>query len=142
NLIAGNQALAIAQCVRSFIFHHGARICPTNSSLQERNTDVAVRTIPAIRISLARMIRGAMSSRGSSGVRAFRCRWASSPSVSRSSSACSWAPPQAITDGTVIFGGQPTQEGFAEAAKRGVKVVINLRQPEEMANLGFDEKTA
>jgi uncharacterized protein (TIGR01244 family) len=40
----------------------------------------------------------------------------------------------------VIFSGQPTAEQLAEYGKTGVKVVVNLRTPEEMAKLGLDEK--
>ncbi len=40
----------------------------------------------------------------------------------------------------VIFSAQPTAEQLAGYAKEGVKVVVNLRTPEEMQKLGLDEK--
>jgi len=40
----------------------------------------------------------------------------------------------------VIFSGQPTAEQLAGYSKEGVKVVVNLRTPEEMKTLGLDEK--
>jgi uncharacterized protein (TIGR01244 family) len=40
----------------------------------------------------------------------------------------------------VVFSGQPTAEQLAGYAKEGVKVVVNLRTPDEMAKLGLDEK--
>jgi uncharacterized protein (TIGR01244 family) len=40
----------------------------------------------------------------------------------------------------VIFAGQPTAEALAGYAAAGVKVVVNLRTPEEMQKLGLDER--
>jgi uncharacterized protein (TIGR01244 family) len=40
----------------------------------------------------------------------------------------------------VIFSGQPTAEQLAAYGKDGVKVVVNLRTPEEMQKLGLDER--
>lgn len=40
----------------------------------------------------------------------------------------------------VIFAGQPTAEALAGYAASGVKVVVNLRTPEEMQKLGLDER--
>ena len=40
----------------------------------------------------------------------------------------------------VIFSGQPTADQLAGYATEGVKVVVNLRTPEEMQKLGLDEK--
>lgn len=40
----------------------------------------------------------------------------------------------------VIFSGQPTAEQLAGYSKQNVKVVVNLRTPEEMQKLGLDEK--
>jgi len=42
----------------------------------------------------------------------------------------------------VYFAAQPEESDFKLYADRGVKTVINLRTPEEMASLGFDEKAA
>jgi len=42
-------------------------------------------------------------------------------------------------EGDVLFAGQPDEEGFARAASEGVRVVVNLRRAEEVAELGFDE---
>jgi len=42
----------------------------------------------------------------------------------------------------VFISGQPTQATIDAVAQKGVKVVINLRRPEETAKLAFDEKTA
>jgi len=39
----------------------------------------------------------------------------------------------------VFLAGQPTEKGLREARDRGVKVVVNLRTPEELKNIGFDE---
>lgn len=41
----------------------------------------------------------------------------------------------------IYFGAQPTKEALEGLAKKGVKVVINLRRPEELSSLGFDEKS-
>jgi len=47
------------------------------------------------------------------------------------------------SDHKIYFGGQPTKDALDSlTAKDGVKVVINLRQPGEVANLSFDEKAA
>ncbi len=40
------------------------------------------------------------------------------------------------------FAGQPDPAALAEAKARGVEVVINLRDPAELAELGFDEAAA
>jgi uncharacterized protein (TIGR01244 family) len=43
--------------------------------------------------------------------------------------------------GTDLFiGGQPTERAIREMKANGVTVVVNLRMPEEMARVGFDEK--
>jgi protein tyrosine phosphatase (PTP) superfamily phosphohydrolase (DUF442 family) len=43
--------------------------------------------------------------------------------------------------GTDLFiGGQPTERALREMKAAGVTVVVNLRMPEEMARVGFDEK--
>jgi uncharacterized protein (TIGR01244 family) len=42
----------------------------------------------------------------------------------------------------VYFAGQPEAADFAEYAKLGVKVVINLRTPAEMEKVNFDEAEA
>ncbi len=42
----------------------------------------------------------------------------------------------------IYFGAQPAESDFAIYAKLGVKTVINLRAPSEMASLGFDEQKA
>jgi len=47
---------------------------------------------------------------------------------------------ESAADG-VVFAGQPTKETLEAAAKKGIKVVINLRRPEEMTKLTLDEKT-
>lgn len=39
----------------------------------------------------------------------------------------------------VFIGGQPTERALREMKARGVTTVINLRSPEEMARVGFDE---
>lgn len=44
------------------------------------------------------------------------------------------------SDGNVYFGGQPSAESIEVLKQLGVKVVINLRRPEETTALGFDEK--
>ncbi len=44
--------------------------------------------------------------------------------------------------GYVYFSGQPAEGDLRLFADRGVKTVINLRTPEEMETLGFDEKAA
>lgn len=41
--------------------------------------------------------------------------------------------------GKMIFAGQPDESAVKEAAGRGMKVVVNLRAPEEMAQVKFDE---
>jgi cytochrome c peroxidase len=40
----------------------------------------------------------------------------------------------------IFFGGQPPKEDLARYASKGVKMVINLRTPDEMAKSGIDEK--
>lgn len=44
--------------------------------------------------------------------------------------------------GYVYFSGQPAEGDLRLFADRGVRTVINLRTPEEMDKLGFDEKAA
>lgn len=44
--------------------------------------------------------------------------------------------------GKLIFAGQPDEAALKEAAARGTKVVINLRMPEEMAQVKVDEAKA
>jgi len=39
----------------------------------------------------------------------------------------------------IFIGGQPTERALREMKARGVTTVINLRTPEEMARIGFDE---
>lgn len=43
-----------------------------------------------------------------------------------------------VGDGLFI-GGQPTEKALRELRAKGVTTVINLRMPEEMAQVGFDE---
>jgi len=46
------------------------------------------------------------------------------------------------SDGDIYFGGQPTPASVEALKQEGVKVVINLRRPEEMDKLDYDEKKA
>jgi uncharacterized protein (TIGR01244 family) len=39
----------------------------------------------------------------------------------------------------VFIGGQPTEKALRDLRARGVTTVVNLRMPEEMAKIGFDE---
>src|SRR6266550_2717976 len=39
----------------------------------------------------------------------------------------------------MFVGGQPTEKALRELRARGVTTVVNLRMPEEMAQIGFDE---
>jgi len=39
----------------------------------------------------------------------------------------------------MFIGGQPTEKGLRELQTKGVTTVVNLRTPEEMARVGFDE---
>ena len=39
----------------------------------------------------------------------------------------------------VFIGGQPTEKALRELKARGVTTVVNLRMPQEMARVGFDE---
>ncbi|MGQ0714646.1 MAG: beta-lactamase hydrolase domain-containing protein [Gemmatimonadaceae bacterium] len=39
----------------------------------------------------------------------------------------------------LIMGGQPTERALREMKKQGVTTVINLRMPQEMERIGFDE---
>ena len=39
----------------------------------------------------------------------------------------------------MFIGGQPTEKALRELQARGVTTVVNLRMPEEMAQIGFDE---
>ena len=39
----------------------------------------------------------------------------------------------------MFIGGQPTERALRELRARGVTTVVNLRMPEEMARVGFDE---
>jgi len=39
----------------------------------------------------------------------------------------------------IFIGGQPTERALREMKARGVTTVVNLRSPEEMARIGFDE---
>jgi uncharacterized protein (TIGR01244 family) len=39
----------------------------------------------------------------------------------------------------VFIAGQPTEQALREMKARGVTTVVNLRSPEEMARIGFDE---
>lgn len=41
--------------------------------------------------------------------------------------------------GDVFIGGQPTEAGLREMREQGVTTVVNLRTPEEMKRIGFDE---
>jgi uncharacterized protein (TIGR01244 family) len=47
--------------------------------------------------------------------------------------------PHASTTGAVTFAAQPTLAGLDAAAAHGVVLVVNLRTPEEMDRLEFDE---
>jgi uncharacterized protein (TIGR01244 family) len=45
-----------------------------------------------------------------------------------------------VTVGDDMFiAGQPTEKGLRELRTKGVSTVVNLRMPEEMARVGFDE---
>ncbi len=45
-------------------------------------------------------------------------------------------------DGNVYFAGQPTATALRKAPARGIKVVVNLRTPQEMTrDVEFDERT-
>lgn len=39
----------------------------------------------------------------------------------------------------VFVGGQPTEKALRDLRARGVTLIVNLRMPEEMARVGFDE---
>jgi len=39
----------------------------------------------------------------------------------------------------MFIGGQPTERGLRELRAKGVTTVVNLRMPEEMSRVGFDE---
>lgn len=39
----------------------------------------------------------------------------------------------------MFIGGQPTERALRELRARGVTTIVNLRMPEEMAQIGFDE---
>src|SRR5687768_15666508 len=39
----------------------------------------------------------------------------------------------------VFIAGQPTEKALRELRARGVTTIVNLRMPEEMAQIGFDE---
>jgi uncharacterized protein (TIGR01244 family) len=39
----------------------------------------------------------------------------------------------------MFIGGQPTERGLRELRAKGVTTIVNLRMPEEMARVGFDE---
>src|SRR5262245_65990893 len=39
----------------------------------------------------------------------------------------------------MFIGGQPTEKALRELKAKGVTTVVNLRMPEEMARVGFDE---
>src|SRR5258705_9842725 len=39
----------------------------------------------------------------------------------------------------MFIGGQPTEKALRELRVRGVTTLVNLRMPEEMARVGFDE---
>jgi protein tyrosine phosphatase (PTP) superfamily phosphohydrolase (DUF442 family) len=39
----------------------------------------------------------------------------------------------------MFIGGQPTEKALRELTAKGVTTVVNLRMPEEMARVGFDE---
>src|SRR5262245_33532829 len=39
----------------------------------------------------------------------------------------------------MFIGGQPTERALRELSAKGVTTVVNLRMPEEMARVGFDE---
>lgn len=41
----------------------------------------------------------------------------------------------------LFIAGQPTERGLREMQRLGVKTVINLRSPEEMSRIGFDERS-
>ncbi len=52
------------------------------------------------------------------------------------------APNSSSVASKVYFAGQPEAADFAEYAKLGVKVVINLRMPAEMEKVNFNEAEA
>src|SRR5216110_2365704 len=39
----------------------------------------------------------------------------------------------------MFIGGQPTEKALRDLRTRGVKTIVNLRMPQEMAGVGFDE---
>jgi hypothetical protein len=39
----------------------------------------------------------------------------------------------------MFIGGQPTEKALRDLRARGVTTIVNLRMPEEMARVGFDE---
>ena len=39
----------------------------------------------------------------------------------------------------MFIGGQPTEKALRELRAKGVTTIVNLRMPEEMARVGFDE---
>lgn len=47
----------------------------------------------------------------------------------------------AVQSRHVFVTGQPTRKGLEEVADRGIATVVNLRTPEEMAALDFDERS-
>src|SRR5262245_44206399 len=44
-----------------------------------------------------------------------------------------------IVGDDMFIGGQPTERALRELRAKGVTTVVNLRMPEEMARVGFDE---
>jgi uncharacterized protein (TIGR01244 family) len=52
------------------------------------------------------------------------------------------APNVSTFNNRIYFAGQPTEEALKQFADFGVKTVINLRTVQELAGIGFDEKTA
>ena len=45
----------------------------------------------------------------------------------------------AVVGDDLFIGGQPTERALRELKAKGVTTVVNLRMPEEMARIGFDE---
>ena len=52
------------------------------------------------------------------------------------------APNSSAFGSRIYFAGQPSTADLAEYAKLGVKTIVNLRSPAEMAQVGFDEAAA
>src|SRR4029453_10140752 len=46
---------------------------------------------------------------------------------------------QSVVGKDMFIGGQPTEKALRELKAKGVTTLVNLRMPEEMARVGFDE---